>query len=166
VVFRSAAICYSAVSMKEKIFTVSESELSAFVFKCLSWLPKSEKAVVLALSGELGAGKTTFVKTLARELGVNEVVTSPTFTLMKSYETSNENWTHLIHMDAYRIEDLTELKPLRFEELLTKPGVLFCIEWANKIAPALPPDTIWMQFENTADDVVRTVRISGEAVNG
>jgi tRNA threonylcarbamoyladenosine biosynthesis protein TsaE len=76
---------------------------------------------------------------LARELGVREVVQSPTFTILKSYQTSHPQFKTLVHMDAYRIEDLSELKPLYFGEILARPDTLFCIEWAEKIAPALPP---------------------------
>ena len=128
--------------MKEKIFTVSESELNAFVFKCLSWLPKSEKAVVLALSGELGAGKTTFVKTLARELGVNEVVTSPTFTLAASYEGR----LRLHHLDVYRLDNLAEVLDLDLPELLEDDATI-CIEWGEVVVPELPRDFLRIRIQ-------------------
>ena len=101
-----------------------------------------EGALVVALSGDLGAGKTTLVQTLARALGVSATVQSPTFVIMKSYETTDADFTQLIHMDAYRIDDLAELRPLRFAELLSTPRTLFCIEWAEKIKPALPTKVI------------------------
>lgn len=105
------------------------------------------QAVVIALSGDLGAGKTTLVQYLAKALGVTQTVQSPTFVIMKSYETSHEEFKRLIHMDAYRIKDLSELGPLRFTELLATPQSLFCIEWAEKIHQALPARLLLIQLE-------------------
>ena len=107
-----------------------------------------DKAVVLALSGDLGAGKTTLVQTIARDLGVIEVVTSPTFVIMKQYETSDKYFSKLIHIDAYRIEDVTEMKPLGFENLLKQANALICIEWAERIKPLLPKDTLTLELAN------------------
>lgn len=152
--------------MFETIVTVSKEDLSNFARECLVSFPVSETATVIALSGNLGAGKTTFVKTIAAELGITEEVTSPTFTIMKSYESSDDTWKALIHMDAYRIDEISELGPLRFKELLRAPQTLFCIEWAEKINEVLPENTIWLDFQNTDDELVRIVRISGLPVNG
>ena len=99
-------------------------------------------AVVIALSGDLGAGKTTLVQTLARRLGVTDTVTSPTFVVMKQYETTDGSFTSLIHIDAYRIEDVDEMRPLGFTSLLAEPGTLVCIEWAERIGDLLPLHTI------------------------
>lgn len=99
-------------------------------------------AAVLALHGDLGAGKTTLVQALGRHLGINDGITSPTFTIMKGYETTSERFVQLIHMDAYRIDDVAELGPLHFAEILATPNTLFCVEWAEKIADALPEGVI------------------------
>lgn len=107
-----------------------------------------EAAVVVAISGDLGAGKTTFVQQLAQILGVEETVTSPTFVIMKSYETTDGTFTSLVHMDAYRIEDDSELAPLNFSEVLTQPKTLLCIEWAERISASLPTRTIKMDLES------------------
>lgn len=97
-----------------------------------------ERATVLTLDGDLGAGKTTLVQALARELGVTEVVTSPTFVVMKTYATSHGDFTQLVHIDAYRIDDVSELGPLNFMQVLASPQTLICIEWPERIAEALP----------------------------
>jgi tRNA threonylcarbamoyladenosine biosynthesis protein TsaE len=107
-----------------------------------------DEAVVVALSGDLGAGKTTFVQQLAQILGVEETVTSPTFVIMKSYETTDTVFERLVHMDAYRIEDDSELAPLNFSDILTKPNTLLCIEWAERISAFLPQHTIKMDLES------------------
>ena len=112
---------------------------------------KKNRATIIALSGNLGAGKTTFVQFLAKELGVNEKVTSPTFTIMKGYMLHGAGFEHLIHMDAYRIEDLNELGPLRFSEILDNKNNLLCIEWAEKIIQALPSEIIKINIEILSD---------------
>jgi tRNA threonylcarbamoyladenosine biosynthesis protein TsaE len=108
-------------------------------------------ATVLCLLGDLGAGKTTFVQTLARALGITQVVTSPTFGIMKRYSISQpgSRFTTLIHMDAYRIESEAELAPLRFSEVVGDTQGLICIEWADRIASALPDKRVTLVIENT-----------------
>lgn len=108
----------------------------------------AERAVLIALSGDLGAGKTTFVQQLAQILGVEETVTSPTFVIMKSYETTDTTFVRLVHMDAYRIEDDSELTPLNFSKVLAQPKTLVCIEWAERISAFLPAHTIKMDMES------------------
>jgi len=113
----------------------SLSENARFI---LDTLPVALRgATVLGLQGDLGAGKTTFVQALAQHLGVAEVVTSPTYLIMRSYETRNEQFTTLVHMDAYRIESLAELAPLRFSEILARPQTLLLIEWVERVVEAL-----------------------------
>lgn len=107
-------------------------------------------AQVVALSGDLGAGKTTFTQQLAELLGVSDTVTSPTFVIMKGYETTNDTWKQLIHIDAYRIDDIDEMRPLGFELLLQQPNTLVVIEWAERIAEVLPNNTIHLTFTHTA----------------
>jgi tRNA threonylcarbamoyladenosine biosynthesis protein TsaE len=109
-------------------------------------IPQRERATVLALSGDLGAGKTTFVQQLAKYLGVTEPVTSPTFTILKRYETNDKKFTTLFHMDAYRLESEAELEPLQFSELFDLPNTIICIEWAEKIQSALPAETHYFQL--------------------
>jgi tRNA threonylcarbamoyl adenosine modification protein YjeE len=120
---------------------LAASLLSALVAK-----PENSQATVIALAGELGAGKTTFVQVLARALGVREVVQSPTFSIFKIYPTANQSFKTLVHMDAYRIESLAELRPLRFAEILQSPQTLVCIEWAEQIAAALPESVVKINF--------------------
>jgi tRNA threonylcarbamoyladenosine biosynthesis protein TsaE len=107
---------------------------------------------VITLKGDLGAGKTTLVQELARQLGVSAVVTSPTFSIIKSYPLVNSGqFTTLIHMDAYRIDDLSELLPLRFNETLREESLLWCIEWAEKIAPALPTPVLAVEISHKTE---------------
>lgn len=111
-------------------------------------------AHVLALHGNLGAGKTAFVQALARVLGITETVNSPTFVVMKQYaipETKEHAqarvpYDELIHIDAYRVDDIDEMRVLRFKDLLAQKESIICIEWAEHIASLLPPHTLHLNF--------------------
>lgn len=94
---------------------------------------------VLALIGELGAGKTTFTQALARALGVKRVVKSPTFTVLQTYKTKNK--LTLCHVDAYRISNPQELEALGFFDYLNDPKTITIIEWADRIYKNLPKGT-------------------------
>lgn len=113
---------------------------------------KGERATVLALSGELGAGKTTFVQALARELGVRDVVQSPTYVLMKSYPIAFGRFTKLVHIDAFRLESPEQFAALQPEQFLGDPAALVCIEWPERLLGALPkPDiTVRLSADGTS----------------
>lgn len=136
--------------MTETTWTIaSVEELKAVAGELIGiWkqLPQ-EEAVVIALSGDLGAGKTTFVQQLAQILGITETVNSPTYVLMKSYETTDNTISTLIHIDAYRIEHDSEMKTLHFNEQLTNPNTLICVEWAERISTFLPARTLKIDLE-------------------
>ncbi len=122
------------------------------------------QALVLALEGDLGAGKTAFVQGLAKALGVEERITSPTFVLMKKYEIEAGNWKletgikQLVHIDAYRFESADEMAPLRWQELLADPGNLIALEWPERVPGSLPGDALKLEFtfidESTREIVV------------
>lgn len=145
---------------KMEIHTENELETVAqTVLELLSQTKKSEGATVVALHGDLGAGKTAFVKALARVLHLTEDVTSPTFVILKLYQLDEETpFATLAHIDAYRIEDIDEMRVLRFEELLSEDNTLVCIEWAEKIAPLLPSHTLHMDFSITGETRTITFR--------
>ena len=96
---------------------------------------------ILALSGELGAGKTVFVKGLARGLGIGEVITSPTFVLVKSYQGR----LILHHIDFYRLKNPGDLESIGFDDFLRDDGIL-AIEWAEKFLPDLPRPFLHITF--------------------
>ena len=120
----------------------------------------SNKARVIALSGNLGAGKTTFTQGFARALGVIDRIQSPTFVLMKIYSLERKkNIKHLIHIDAYRIEKPREIEHLGLRELLNDKDAVILIEWADRIKKILPKNTIWVKFEHGATVNLRTITI-------
>lgn len=100
---------------------------------------------LITLSGDLGAGKTTFTQGLARGLGIDKKVTSPTFTIMKEYKGR----LPLYHIDAYRLENITQ--DLGFDEYIESDGVCV-IEWANFIEYVLPEELLNIEFTINDDD--------------
>ena len=127
--------------MEKVIKTLAELEAEATRF-VVSLVP-STQATLVTLLGELGAGKTAFVKAVAHALGVEEVVTSPTFVLEKIYQLGGRTskFKRLIHIDAYRLETGGELAPLGFDELMQDATNLVFLEWPEKVAESLPTPT-------------------------
>ena len=119
---------------------------------------------VLALIGDLGAGKTTLTQGVARGMGITAPVTSPTYTLMQEYPGP----LPLFHADPYRLENPAEIFSFGFEEYFERGGVVI-IEWADKIAPLLPPDYLTLTLETAgepADDETDVPRLLTAAANG
>ena len=96
---------------------------------------------ILALEGDLGLGKTTFVQGLARAWGIEETVKSPSYNLVSMYAGARQ----LVHVDAYRLESPEAFEGLMLEEFLRPPYCL-AIEWPERIREVLPPETWWLRF--------------------
>ncbi len=103
---------------------------------------------VLALHGDLGVGKTTFVQGLARGLGIQDPVTSPTFNLYTLYEGSARR---LLHLDAYRLDNEDQVEALMLEDFLVSPWIA-AIEWPERIAGWLPANTWHLDLGITHDE--------------
>jgi tRNA threonylcarbamoyladenosine biosynthesis protein TsaE len=127
--------------------------------KSLEIEPLKEKAFILALEGDLGAGKTTFIQGLAEGLGVKENVLSPTFVILKEFSLSLENYRHLYHIDVYRLKNSEELLELGIEDLINNPENIIVIEWADKVRDILPSDVSWLRFKNEGEEN-RNIKIS------
>lgn len=105
-------------------------------------------AFCIALSGELGAGKTLFTQGLAKGLGIRARIQSPTFVFMKRYSLKSSTFDNMWHMDCYRIEKDTELGPLEFKEIASDPKNILVIEWAERIRKHIPKDALWITLEH------------------
>ena len=127
--------------VKAEIISVSAEQTTELAHRIGERLQKGD---VLALSGELGAGKTCFTGGLALGLGIDTKyrITSPTFTLINEYPAKIK----LYHFDIYRIKDYTDFEELGYEEYFSGDGVVV-IEWAEKIAEILPEDSLIITFE-------------------
>jgi tRNA threonylcarbamoyladenosine biosynthesis protein TsaE len=124
-------------------------DLNGFAQAVLAQLPAAhDRAVLIALQGDLGAGKTTFVQALAQALGVHEPVQSPTYVLMKSYPISYKEFTKLVHIDAYRLDDPGQFAALKPESFLSDSHALVCVEWPEKAEGALPRPDLLLKFSS------------------
>lgn len=97
-----------------------------------------DHATLITFSGDLGAGKTTLIQEIARQLGITEPLQSPTYVIYKKYAVDGSSWRFLIHGDMYRLESEQEIENLGWEELIADPQNILCIEWPEKIAAAIP----------------------------
>jgi tRNA threonylcarbamoyladenosine biosynthesis protein TsaE len=150
--------------MNMKTLIKNEKELES-VAKDLTLKLSQKKlshAGVLALYGELGAGKTTFTKELAQYLNITENISSPTFVILKSFdipENSEIHFKKMIHIDTYRLDLPEELERLGFKDLLNDPENLIVIEWPEIAETLLPQDRINIKF-NFVDNTSRELEIS------
>ena len=125
-----------------KITTYSAKQTKEIAYKIGKILSKGE---LIILTGDLGAGKTTFTQGLAQGMGITKMVTSPTFTIMKVYKGE----LPLYHIDAYRLEGLTQ--DLGLDEMIDDDGVCV-IEWPVFISDTLPKDYLNIDIKRISDD--------------
>lgn len=149
------------MSDTELVLATDAPEATVALARALA--PLLEAGDVLALAGELGAGKTRLVQGVASGLGVAETVTSPTFVLVRSYRGR----LPLVHCDVYRLDRLTDVEGLGDEVM--DPGAVTCIEWGDTIAALLPDDRLEIEVlggaaaddgpSSAADDGRRTLTV-------
>ena len=130
--------------LRAGMITSSAEETQALAVEFAAALPPD---TTLALHGDLGVGKTTFVQGLARGFGVTDAVTSPTFTIFTLHRGSRT----LVHLDAYRLERADQLDSLMLEDFLTTPYCL-AVEWPDNIAAWLPPGTLHIDLGIAKDE--------------
>ena len=115
---------------------------------------------IVALSGNIGTGKTHFIKGVAQGFGYKIDVTSPTFNILHEYSTSE---IVLYHFDFYRLENANELKNIGFYEYLYGGGISL-LEWSDKVVEFLP-DNIWQIHIQTLDENIRVINITGSGLD-
>lgn len=119
-------------------------KLAGFLLRKLLNL-NNKKAIVVALEGELGAGKTVFVRGLAKALKIKSKIKSPTFNLMKHYQASSYNF---YHFDCYRLKDHNDFKVMDLKEIFADPRNLILIEWAERVKKILPKNHIKVHIDH------------------
>jgi tRNA threonylcarbamoyladenosine biosynthesis protein TsaE len=136
--------------LRASITTSSAEETRQLAAELAAALPPDS---ALALHGDLGVGKTTFVQGLARGLGITDAVTSPTFNIF----TLHRGRTNLLHLDAYRLESAKQVEDLLIADFMVSPWCL-AVEWPEKIAAWLPANTRHLEL-GIARDEKHTVRL-------
>lgn len=142
--------------MKTKL-SFSLSEIDSIAEDFLANIKSSKRnATVIGLRGNLGSGKTTFVQSLAKHLGIKEQITSPTFIIEKVYPTTYANFDNVVHIDTYRLDGVDDLKTLGFETVISDTHNLVLIEWPEKVESILPEDKLMVDFR-FVDDKIREI---------
>lgn len=123
----------------------------------------AKKAVFVALIGDLGGGKTSFVQGLAKGLRIRERVNSPTFVIVKKYKIKNlkTRFQYFIHIDCYRIQRSKDLMGLGFKEMAAASRNIVAIEWADKAKSLLPKNALFIRFD-FIDKNTRKITLSSE----
>ncbi len=142
--------------MPETVITnnlIQTQKLAANLAKQIASKPGFDAiAAVIGLFGELGSGKTSFAQGFAKALGIKEKITSPTFVIMKVYGLKTRDSRHLIHVDAYRIQNPKEILDLGWKEIVANPKNIIIIEWAERLKKILPKNYIQIRFEHLGGD--------------
>ncbi len=156
---RPTAIEDNTNSMKK----ISKTELPGFVqemLKRLEGVAPEGRAALVTLRGDLGAGKTTLVQMLAKELGVEGPVQSPTYVIMKTYECTHPRFKTLVHIDAYRFDEPAQWAVLRPHEFINDSHTIVCIEWPERLEGALPaPDLTLNLSSEGASEYERFIEV-------
>jgi len=143
-------------------YSENAEETKELANQLAQWIADQElrqEALVLALTGELGAGKTTFVQGLASFLRVEGKILSPTFVILKKFNISVSDFETFYHIDCYRIGNPEEILKLDFKEIVENPKNLVVIEWADKIKSILPEHYLKLNFE-VYDKKKRKINVS------
>jgi tRNA threonylcarbamoyladenosine biosynthesis protein TsaE len=148
----------------EEIFSNSPEETQIFAKKVVTKLMSDERergtATIIALKGNLGAGKTVFVKGVAELLGVAETVTSPTYVIVKKYLLPEASpWREVVHIDAYRLEGEKDLMFIDWNGLATNPYNLILLEWPEQVGLGVPERAVWIEIE-AVDEERRKIQYS------
>lgn len=130
----------------QKYISNSEQETKTIAAE----IATEQKSNVYGLTGELGAGKTTFVQGFAAGLGIKEKIISPTFVLIRQHQIPNSTKS-LYHIDLYRLENTSNLTHLGIEEIISDPDNIIMIEWAEKY-PLLPKSTVNITIKKLKDN--------------
>lgn len=131
--------------LREGIVTSSAAETQAIAAEVAAAIPPD---TTLALHGDVGVGKTTFVQGLSRGLGVTEPVTSPTFNI---YSVHRGTRATLVHLDAYRLERAQQIETLLLEDFLVTPWCL-AVEWPENVAAWMPANALHLDLGITPDE--------------
>ena len=134
--------------MNNKIYTSNSEEETEKIASDIA--KKIPYGTCIGLRGNLGAGKTVFARGFAEGMGIDDIVSSPTFTIVKEYHAGNNNW--LYHLDLYRITDSNAALVFGIDEYMNDSNAIALIEWPERIADLFDEDTIFIDIERTGNE--------------
>lgn len=150
--------------MKDRYFKTNKpkdtAKIAISLAKDLVNRAPGKRALVLGFTGDLGAGKTTFIKSFIRALGVRKKVTSPTFLISRRFGLpKGGRYKNVFHVDAYRISNSKELSEIGIEDIMNERGNIVLVEWADRIKHVLPKGMIWVKFKHGKGESQRHITI-------
>lgn len=148
------------MNKKSKIFHSKSEEETEEIGKKVANAVKY--GTVISLRGNLGTGKTVFTKGFAKELGIKEIVASPTFNIVREHNAGNGKW--LYHIDLYRLNDSNSALAFGIDEYMNDENAMTLIEWAERIEDILPPQTIHIEIKRI-NDTEREIKIIPDIFN-
>lgn len=137
--------------MKKVFSQEAVPDIATEVIKYILMHRNKTGATLVALSGDLGAGKTTLTKEVAKLLGIQKPVISPTFVLLKSYKLTKKQWKLFHHIDAYRFEKPEEVTRIGWETLVSDPGNIIFLEWPEQLGNLLPKKHISLKLKHKGE---------------
>lgn len=133
-----------------EVITGSEEETKEEAKRFFGLIEKEKNtktATTIALFGDLGSGKTVFVKGIAEALGIEERVVSPTFVIERRYQVDRHDFSKLIHIDAYRLDSSKSLLSLGWRNTLKIKTNIVCLEWSENVPGAIPDSAFSVSFD-------------------
>jgi len=141
-------------------------ELGTYAKEFIEWAAathgKDNAPYIVGLYGELGAGKTAFVKQVASVCGITETVISPTFIIMRRYRRAGGRFRNIFHIDCYRLSTSRDLEALKFKEMLEDRQNIIFIEWAERVKKILPRTTTWISFQHGNNLNERIIKVKSQ----
>lgn len=137
------------------MYAATESDLQQEARRFVARLTSESTATVVCFSGPLGAGKTTFIREMLAELGVEEKVTSPTFVIERIYTPTKGAFKKVVHIDAYRLASAHELEVLGWNEVIGESEALVLIEWPEMVGSLIPQNAkrVTLQMQGDGRDI-------------
>jgi len=130
------------------IISKSKKQTQDFAKKIAKKIIAGKISRIVALIGDLGAGKTAFAQGFARALGIREKILSPTFVILKKFESAKIKDKQFYHIDCYRIAKPKEILDLGFKKIVADPKNIVLVEWADKIKKIIPKNSLIIKFEH------------------
>jgi len=121
----------------------------------------AKRALVIALKGKLGTGKTVFIKGFSSFFKIKEDILSPTFVIVHKHNIKNKikniEFTNLYHIDAYRLKSYKDLKKLKIDEILDNPKNIVMIEWADRVRKIIPKQAVWVTIKHAGKETRKII---------
>lgn len=132
--------------------TFKESDIPNISQEVLKKVFENNNSNIIALSGDLGVGKTTLTKEICKQIGVKESVISPTFVIIKFYNIKYKSFKRLVHIDAYRLDSCDDLLKIGWQKIKEDKNNLIIIEWPEKVKKCLDSGSVWINLCHINED--------------